>query len=140
MLHYDLLHPDILAALAGAGHGAQILITDGNYPLSTGANPAARLVYLNLSPGLVSATDTLRAIVGATPVEAAHVMRPAEGDEPPIFAEFRALVPGVALQGVGRYEFYSLSRSVDVALAIATGDQQLYANILLTIGVRQPQS
>ena len=41
MLKYRLTHPEILAALAGAGHGSQVLIADGNYPFSTGANPAA---------------------------------------------------------------------------------------------------
>ena len=35
MLRYQLLHPEILAALGGAGHGSQILIADGNYPFET---------------------------------------------------------------------------------------------------------
>ena len=30
------LHPQLLAALAGAGHGSQVLIADANYPASTG--------------------------------------------------------------------------------------------------------
>jgi RbsD / FucU transport protein family. len=32
MLKTRLLHPEILAALGEAGHGAQVLIADGNYP------------------------------------------------------------------------------------------------------------
>ena len=35
MLYSTLTHPNILRALAAAGHGSQILIADGNYPLAT---------------------------------------------------------------------------------------------------------
>ena len=30
MLTYQLIHPEILQALGQAGHGAQVLISDGN--------------------------------------------------------------------------------------------------------------
>jgi L-fucose mutarotase len=39
---------------------------------------------------------------------------------------------------VERFAFYELARGRDVALAVATGDQRLYANLLLTIGVVGP--
>jgi L-fucose mutarotase len=138
MLVTNLLHPAILQTLASSGHGAQILIADGNYPLSTGSPAEAARVYLNLSPGVVSVTQVLAAILSATPVEAAQVMRPDTGDEPAIFAEFRRMLPSLELQGLERFAFYDRARGRDVSLAIATGDQRLYANILLTIGVRQP--
>ena len=35
MLKYRLLHPELLRALGEAGHGARVLIADGNYPLAT---------------------------------------------------------------------------------------------------------
>ena len=38
MLKGNLIHPQILSALGTAGHGATILIPDGNYPVVTGAN------------------------------------------------------------------------------------------------------
>ena len=140
MLRYKLLHPEILAALGAAGHGSQVLITDANYPFSTGSNPAAHRVFLNLMPGLVSAMDTLRVILDAVPVEAAHVMQPAEGPEPPIFGEFRQLLPAeITLQPLSRADFYAAARQPDLALLIATGEQRLYANVLLTIGVRPPE-
>jgi L-fucose mutarotase len=138
MLTYPLLHPEILAALGAAGHGAQILIADGNYPLVTRSHPAARRVYLNLAPDLLKVTDVLRAIAGATPVEAAHVMVPDSGPEPPIFAEFRELLPEIELQPLGRFAFYDAARGPDLALAVATGERRVYANILLTIGVVPP--
>jgi L-fucose mutarotase len=138
MLRYNLLHPEILAALGGAGHGAQVLIADGNYPFGTGAHPAARRVYLNLAPGLLTAPQVLAVLADATPIEAAHVMVPDGGPEPAIFAEFRMLLPGIALQPLGRFPFYEAARSPNLALVIATGEQRVYANILLTIGVVPP--
>lgn len=139
MLKYQLLHPEILAVLGGAGHGSKILIADGNYPFSTRAHPAAKRVYLNLAPGLVNAVDVLRVLVDAIPIESADIMLTAEGEEAPIIAEFRALLPPqLPVSGHDRFAFYDLCRDSDTALVIATGEQRVYANILLTIGVVKP--
>jgi len=138
MLTTKLTHPQILGALGSMGHGSMVLIADGNFPFGTHTNPAAAHVYLNLRPGLVSATDVLEAVVSAIPVEAAHVMEPADGSTPPIFAEFSALLPGQELQRVERFAFYDLGRCSEVGLVIATGEARIYANILLTIGVVKP--
>jgi L-fucose mutarotase len=139
MLKYQLLHPEILAALGGAGHGSKVLLADGNYPFATRSHPNARRVYLNLAPGLVTVTDVLRVLVSAVPIEAAQVMVPPSGEEPSIFQEFRAILPAdLELQKLGRFEFYDAARDSDTALVIATGEQRVYANILLTIGVVPP--
>jgi L-fucose mutarotase len=138
MLTTRLLHPGILRALGQAGHGAQVLIADGNYPLTTRSSPAARRVYLNLAPGRLTVTDVLEVLAEAIPIEAAHVMGPDDGTDPSIYRDFRTLLPGIALQRLGRFEFYDLARGPDTALAIATGEQRIYANILLTIGVVMP--
>jgi L-fucose mutarotase len=141
MLKYQLLHPEILHALGTAGHGAKILIADGNYPLITRSNPASQRVYLNLAPGLVTVTGVLRVLVEAIPIEAAEVMMPDTGAEPPIFNEFRNLLPNtLALQKLGRFQFYDAASAPEIALAIATGEQRIYANLLLTIGVVPPPS
>ena len=136
MLKYRLTHPEILAALGSAGHGSQVLIADGNYPFTTGSNPAAKKVFLNLTRGSAPVDAGLRGLGDAIPIEAAHVMMPAEGPEPTIFAAFRRILRGeVALQSYGRFEFYDAARGPNVALVIATGEQRIYANLLLTIGV-----
>ncbi|HPA46457.1 MAG TPA: RbsD/FucU family protein [bacterium] len=137
MLKSELIHPHISAALAGAGHGAKVLIADGNYPLSTRSGPNADLVYLNLRPGLPTVTDVLETILTEIPVEAAEVMAPPD-HEPEIFAEFRKLLPGIELQHRDRFAFYEAAESPEVCLAIATGEERVYANILLTIGVVKP--
>ena len=59
MIKYKLTHPQILAALASAGHGSKVLIADGNYPFSTGSNPAATHVYLNLTRGFAPVDEVL---------------------------------------------------------------------------------
>ena len=131
MLKYTLTHPEILAALGTAGHGSQILIADGNYPF-----PTAKRVYLNLTRGFAPVDEVLRVLADAVPIEAAHVMMPDEGPEPEIFASFRRILPaGVELQSYGRFPFYDAAREPNVALVIATGEQRVYANLLLTIGV-----
>jgi len=105
MLKYQLLHPEILQALGEGGHGAQVLIADGNYPLATRSNPDAHHVYLNLAPDLLTVTDVLRVLVDAIPIEAARVMVPDSGEEPEIFKEFRALLPGLDLYVLERFAF-----------------------------------
>jgi len=147
VLRHDLLHPEILAALAAAGHGSRVLIADGNFPAATALGPRAKLVSLNLSPGVVSVPQVLRALVTAVPIEAAHVMATlADGPyamdvEPPVWADYRSqLAPtdaGGVLQPIERFAFYEAARSGDVALTVQTADQELYANLLLTIGVRR---
>jgi L-fucose mutarotase len=139
MLKTRLLHPEILAALGEAGHGAQVLIADGNYPLATRSNPDAYRVFLNLEPGKLTVTDVLSVIAEAIPVEAAYVMGPDDGSEPSIYEDFRELLPDNELERLGRFEFYDMARGPDTALAIATGEQRIYANILLTIGVVMPE-
>ncbi len=135
MLKTQLTHPVVLQALGGMGHGSMVLIADGNFPFTTHTNPAAATVFLNLRPGLISATEALEALVTAIPVEAAQVMQPNDGSTPDIFAQFSALLPGQELQRVERFAFYELARRPEVGLVVATGEARIYANILLTIGV-----
>jgi len=139
MLKSGLIHPEILQGLGGAGHGAKVLIADGNYPCSTTAGPNAAIVYLNVAPGLVTATDVLRLVADAIPIESAQVMETADRSEPPIFAEFQAILSGSPrLKALERFSFYEAVGEPEVCLVIATGEQRIYANILLTIGVVPP--
>ena len=144
MLKSSLLHPQILHALARSGHGSKILISDGNYPHWTKLGPRAEIVYLNLAPGQVLVTDVLRAIATKVPIERAEVMDYARvgphalSADPPIWNEFRQLLPGVTLEKVERFAFYDAAGTPDICLTIATGDQRIYANLLLTIGVVKP--
>jgi L-fucose mutarotase len=135
MIRSVLLHPQILKVLASAGHGSVVLIADGNFPFTTGANPAAERVYLNLAPGKLNVTDVLEALVRTIPIEDAYGMVPDDGAEPAIFEEYRRLMPDVPVHTLGRFPFYDAAKSPDTTLVIATGEQRTYACILLTIGV-----
>ena len=140
MLKGQLIHPQILGALGRAGHGSQVLIADGNYPFRTKLGPNAELVSLNLSPGLVTVPQVLDALLTAMPVEAAYVMDPQGAmDTPAIWGEFRQSLDragaSVELSPLERFAFYEAASGPDLALTIATGEQRVFANLLLTIGV-----
>jgi RbsD / FucU transport protein family len=49
-----------------------------------------------------------------------------------------AAPPGTPVEVVERFAFHELARGRGVTLAVATGDQWLYANLLLTIGYIDP--
>jgi L-fucose mutarotase len=146
MLNSQLIHPEILRVLARAGHHGKILIADGNYPASSTLGPNAELVSLNLSPGLVTCTQVLTALLTAIPIEAAYTMDYertgpyALAADPPVWEEYRAAFNqakvSLALQPVEKWEFYKQVSTPDHVLTIQTADQQRFANLLLAIGVR----
>ena len=139
MLRFPLIHPPLLAALGAAGHGARVLLADANYSHSTNVSPRAALIHLNLRPGLVTVDQVLEPVLAAVPVEAVHVMRPDEGEDPDVFGRYRELLgPGLPLQPLGRFDFYAACREPDLAVCVATGDDRLYANVLLTLGYLRP--
>ena len=146
MLLTPLLHPEINAVLAAAGHHSKVLIADGNYPASTTLGPNAELVSLNLSPGVVTVTQVLRALVATIPIEAAQTMMYekdgpyALDTDPPVWEEYRAVIKEanlqIELEPIDKWDFYPAVSTPDLALTIQTADQQRFANLLLTIGVR----
>ena len=146
--HQLLIHPEINAILGRAGHHAKVLIADGNYPASSTLGPNATLISLNLMPGVVSCTQVLEALVSAIPIEAANTMGiPADdpyalGGDPPIWNDYRRIFKAsnsdVQLKPIEKWQFYDAVASRDHVLTIQTGEQALWANLLLTIGVRQP--
>ena len=148
MLKHQLIHPEINEVLGRAGHHALILIADGNYPASTKRGPNARQVCLNLSPGVVTCSQALRAVLSAIPVDKISTMGIPPDDsyaqvgEPPVWNDYRAILSelGLALklESIRKWEFYEQVASPDHVLTIQTGDQALWANILLAVGCRQP--
>ena len=128
------IHPALMSALSLCGHGDKILIADGNYPLESRCGDPKR-IYLGLTAGIPTVTDVLKVLLEEINVEAATVMVPDGGDEPAIFSEFRKLLPGTELRGIGRFEFYDEAMEPGVRIAISTGEKRTYANILLTVGV-----
>lgn len=134
MLTGELIHPQIMAALAKCGHGSKILIADGNYPLAQKSGDAEK-VFLGLTRGNPTVTAVLDAVLSVVKVEKAEVMVPEDGSTPEIFAAFREKL-NLPLDGLDRYAFYDACMSDPaLVLAVSTGEQRTFANILLTIAV-----
>ena len=146
MLLTPLLHPEINAILAIAGHHSKVLIADGNYPASTTLGPNAKLVSLNLAPGVVTVTQVLEALVGVIPIEKAETMMYetsgpyALSADPPVWQQYRQVFEraeiDVELSPIDKWDFYPAVNTPDLALTIQTADHQRFANLLLTIGIR----
>lgn len=143
MLYGPMLHPELLGALGRAGHGGRILIGDGNYPSTNGVNPAAERIYLNLAPGLLTVSQILQVVKETIPIEEVALMVPADDavgvERPstiPAHDEYRATLAGTPFVEIKRFDFYAVAKSSDVTVFIQSADQRLYANVLLTVGVR----
>jgi L-fucose mutarotase len=146
MLLHGLIHPKINEVLGRAGHHAKVLIADGNYPASSTLGPNAELVSLNLAPGVVTCTQVLEALLTAMPFEAANTMDyqrtgPYALDaDPPVWDEYRQAMKhanvDLELEPIEKFEFYNVVSMPDHVLTIQTADQQRFANLLLTVGVR----
>ena len=147
MLKHELIHPTIHELLGRAGHHARILIADGNYPASTRKGPNAQIVCLNLSPGVVTVDQALRAVLSAVPIDAVNTMGiPADDPyarqgEPPVWADYRRTLKQsglkLKLEPILKWDFYKAVESPDHVLTIQTADQSLWANLLLTMGCRK---
>ena len=146
MLRHKLIHGKINEVLGRAGHHAKILIADGNYPASSAIGPRAEMVCLNLMPGVVTCTQALEAVLSAVPVEAVNTMMYetsgpyALTEDPPVWAEYRREIQRAGLKlelkPIEKWEFYKAVATPDHVLTIQTADQQRFANVLLTVGVR----
>ena len=146
MLKHQLIHPKINEVLGRAGHHSTILIADGNYPAATKTGPNAELVCLQLTPGVPTVAQVLRALLSALPVDHVNTMGiPADDPyaqqgDPPVWNEYREVIAEsgakLMLEPIPKWDFYQHVESPDHVLTIQTADQNLWANVLLTLGCR----
>jgi L-fucose mutarotase len=131
-----LLSPDLLHALASAGHGDRIAIVDANFPA---AGTARRLIPLHGA----DAAATLVAVLSVLPVDdfephPAVVMEVAGDPEqtPEAVAEFTRVLADAGVAPPARLPRHDFYRAVKEAYAVVlTGERRLYGNIMLTKGV-----
>ncbi len=140
MIKSHLLHPDILNALASNGHGAKVLIADGNFPILTGTPASCKRIFLNLAPDILTVPEVLKVIKDAIVIETAVVMLPENGVKGSVHQEFDRILDGMNIQGKKRHDFYDEVNTKETCLAILTGETRRYANILIEIGSLQAHS
>ena len=138
----SIISPELLKILMEMGHGDELVIGDGNFPA---ASYAQRLVRLD-GHGV---PDILDAVLQLFPLDKfeqqqAFLMEVVPGsmgssdEDPPIWAEYQKIIEGHEpdFPGFGHIERFSFyKRSKQAYAIVATGEQALYANIILKKGV-----
>jgi L-fucose mutarotase len=97
---------------------------------------------------VITVAQALRAVLSAIPIDIVNTMGiPADdpyalGGDPPIWNDYRRIFQtaglDVQLQPIEKWQFYDAVASRDHVLTIQTAEQALWANLLLTVGVRKP--
>lgn len=134
-----IVSPELLKTLAEMGHGDEIVIADGNFPAETFGKRVIR------ADG-ISGAAMLDAVLSLLPLDTYSdpnfiLMKLMECDEgkiePVIWCDYAAITAkhdkNVRIGQIGRFEFYERAKSAYAV--IATGEEAVYANIILKKGV-----
>lgn len=132
--------PELLKVLSEMGHGDEIVIADGNFPA---ASLARRLVRAD---GL-GVPELLESVLGLLPLDTyvespLALMATVEGDEEPgIWKTYEDIIgrtqpDSPTVSYMERQEFYD--RAGRAYAVVATGEQAVYANIIVKKGVVRP--
>jgi L-fucose mutarotase len=136
MIRGEIKHPDVLAALAGAGHGSKVIITDAHYPVATSIRQGAPIIRLALVADQPTVPFIAQRIVSAVPVEAADLPKvPDEHLPSDVHTELLGILGDTPINWISRNELYERGRSEDIALCIVSGDTRRFGNLILTVGV-----
>lgn len=141
----SVLSPDLLYAIASMGHGDEIVLADANFPASSMCAGGAKLINAH-GHGI---PVILEAILKFFPLDtydfnAVILMDLTNKDknkgmaEPEVWKEFQTICDGghgdrVNMLKLERFDFYK--RAKQSYAIVATGEQALYANIILRKGV-----
>jgi len=136
----SILTPELLKVLMEMGHGDEIVIADGNFP---GASHTQHLIRCD-GHDIPTLLDAVLKLLPLDPYVSQPValMQVVKGDsvKPVIWEEYREIIknyePKAAESGfdmVERFAFYE--RAKKAYAVVMTGEQALYANILLKKGV-----
>lgn len=134
----QIISPELMKTLMQMGHGDQIVIADGNYPVHSQGVPVIRAD----GHGVI---DILEAILELMPLDtySEHSVSlmgvgPDRDYIPEIWAEFKQTLQQAGheqsiIEVVDRFDFYR--RSERAFAIVATSEKKLYANIILKKGV-----
>ena len=133
-----IISPELLKILCEMGHGDEIVIADANFPSE---NYGKRVVRADG----ISGTKMLDAILSVFPLDTYSdpnmiLMQLMDCDKgkvnPTIWEEYKKIADQDGFAKIGnidRFEFYE--RAKEAYAVIATGEEAVYANVLLKKGV-----
>ena len=134
-----ILSPELVKTLMEMGHGDTLVIADGNFPAHTNGKRVVRA-------DSVGVPEILDAILELFPLDVEYsecpvsLMAVCEGDnaKPTIWNDYRNIINkhdnrNVKIGFIERFNFYNTAK--DAYAIIATGEEAIYANIILTKGV-----
>ncbi len=138
----SILSPELLKVLMEMGHGDELVIADGNFPAeSMGKDAIVIRADGHGVPGLLDAVLTLMPLdqYSENPVALMEVV-PEDSVVPTIWDSYNDILQKhdpehCAIEMMERFAFYS--RAKTAYAIIATGEKEIYANILLKKGVVQ---
>ena len=132
-----IISPSLLKILAEMGHGDEIVIADANFPSE---NYGKRVIRAEAAGG----EQMLRAVMDLIPLDdyvddnfVFIETPPSYTEEPPIWESYRRIArerdPSVSEVHIDRLDFYE--RTKNAYAVIATGEEALYACVILKKGV-----
>ena len=132
-----IISPELLKTLSEMGHGDELVIADGNFPSASLNNRVVRYDG-NAVPELLTAILELYPLDDYSDHQV-FLMGVAEGDsyEPVIWEEYEEILEESGepskVEYLERFEFYE--RAKDAYAVVASGEEALYANIIIKKGV-----
>ena len=134
-----IVSPELLKTLCEMGHGDEIVIADANFPSNTFNKRVVR------ADG-VSGVEVLKAVLSLIPLDTYSkenliLMELVDSDvgkiNPKIWDEYKAIAnekdPNVRVRYMERFAFYE--RAKNAYAVIATGEEAVYANLIIKKGV-----
>lgn len=137
----QILSPELLKVLCEMGHSDRLVISDGNFPAESMGKNA--IVIRCDGHGVPELLDAILQVFPLDtyvekPVNLMEVM-PGDDVETPIWDTYREIVKkyddrgDAAVGNIERFQFYEEAKKAYAI--IATGEQALYANVMLQKGV-----
>lgn len=128
MKRSGLLHPDLSALVARAGHTQTIVLADTGLPIPAGTP----CIELGVTAGLPALLDVLRAVLTELVIEGTTVATETRRQSPGWYAE----LCGVIDDAPAEISHEELKAALPRALAVVrTGEATPYANVILHCGV-----
>ncbi len=133
-----IMSPELLKTLMEMGHGDEIVIADGNFPAETIGKRVVRCDGHGV-------TELLDAVMQFFPLDTytekpVMLMEVVKGDPivPTIWEGYKAVInkyepENCKIEMIERFEFYE--RAKKAYAVVATGEEAVYANIILKKGV-----